>query len=75
MEARMDCYIEWRYAATAAADAYRRWADAPTDRRAHGFLGYVAALDQEESAAFEYTLAAADVEQRLQRDHGRKTEQ
>jgi acyl-CoA reductase-like NAD-dependent aldehyde dehydrogenase len=75
VEEMMDRYIEWRDGAAAAADAYRRWADAPAARRADWFLAYIAALDQEESAAIGFALAVAEVERRMQRDHGRKTEQ
>jgi hypothetical protein len=70
-----DCYIEWRDSADAAADAYRRWADAPAHRRAHWFLAHIAALDQEESAAIAFALAVAELERRMQRDHARETEQ
>jgi acyl-CoA reductase-like NAD-dependent aldehyde dehydrogenase len=69
-----DCYDEWRDAAAAAADAFRRWADAPVDRRALWFLAYAAALDREESAAVGYALAVVEVERRRQRGHGQKTE-
>jgi acyl-CoA reductase-like NAD-dependent aldehyde dehydrogenase len=68
-----DCYDEWRDAAAAAADAFRRWAEAPVDRRALWFLAYAVALGREESAAAGYAVAVAEVERRLQRGHGQKT--
>jgi hypothetical protein len=74
VEEMMDCYIGWRDSAAAAADAYRRWADAPSGRCADRFLAYIAALDQEESAAIGFALAVAEVERRMQREHGRETE-
>jgi acyl-CoA reductase-like NAD-dependent aldehyde dehydrogenase len=69
-----DCYDEWRDAAAAAAAAFRRWADAPVDRRGLWFLAYAVALGREESAAVAYAMAVAEVERRRQRGHGQKTE-
>ena len=71
----IDAYVEWREGATAAADAYRRWADAPSSQRAHWFLVYTAALNHEEFAAIGLALAMAEVERREQRDRGRRTKQ
>jgi len=45
------CYIDWRHAAAAAADAYARWSGAPGAEEALRFSAYTAALDQEESSA------------------------
>jgi hypothetical protein len=56
----------------ARADAFRRWADAPADRRAGWFLAYSAALEREELAAIGYALAVADLERWLERGRGRK---
>jgi hypothetical protein len=64
-----DSFDEWREAADAAADAYRRWADASSDLRATRYEAYMAALNDEQSAAIMYAVAAAEVERCL--DGGR----
>ena len=67
-----DCFDDWREAADAAADAYTRWAESPSDLRANRFLAYTVALTVEESAADVYAVAAARVERCLNGDSGRK---
>ena len=69
----VDCFDEWREAAAAAADAYRRWAQAPSDMRAGWYLAYTAALDQEQSAAVVYAMAVAEVERCLDLGTGSET--
>jgi hypothetical protein len=60
-------YAVWRDSACAAKDAYTHWSDAPRDEQADLFTAYVAALDQEESAASTYALLVAEVERWLLR--------
>jgi hypothetical protein len=55
------CYFEWREGAAVAAAAYRRWAAAPTHERAACHRAYVAAVDQEESAADLYGLLITEL--------------
>jgi hypothetical protein len=62
-------YIEWREVAADAADAYRRWANAPLNLRARRFAEYRAALDEEEFAAICYGLAVMTVERQQERGH------
>jgi hypothetical protein len=62
----IDLYLDWREEATAAADAYARWADATGDDRAARFLAFTAAIDREEAAALGYAAALANGE-RVQR--------
>jgi hypothetical protein len=69
VEELLSCYADWRNAAAAAANAYRRWSAAPGDARAQSFCVYTAALDQEEAAAMSYTLAVWDVERWLRHAH------
>jgi hypothetical protein len=64
-------HFDWRKGA-AAADAYRRWSDAPTGEAAQWFPAYSTALDQEEAAAMSYALAVADIELWLDRAHEEK---
>lgn len=59
------CYVDWREDADAASDAYTRWSAAPRADRAWRFSAYLAALEQEESAANSYALAISAVEDSL----------
>ena len=61
-EVMNESYVDWRENAGAVRDAYRRWCTAPLDRQAETHMAYVAALDQEESAASRYALAVAELE-------------
>jgi hypothetical protein len=67
------CYVDWREDATAAADAYGRWSGAPPSEIACRFAAYLAALDQEESAATRYALAVRDLERSLRCDRSLTT--
>jgi hypothetical protein len=49
-------YIDWRADAGTVSAAYTRWSDARADDEPALFAAYLAALDQEESAASEYEL-------------------
>ena len=63
-----DCFDDWRDAAAAAAEAYRRWTEAPSDLRADRYRAYTVALELEESAAVLYAVAVARVARRLEGD-------
>jgi hypothetical protein len=62
-------HFDWRKGAAAAAEAYRRWSDAPTGEAAQWFPAYTTALDQEEAAAMSYAVAVTDIELWLDRAH------
>jgi hypothetical protein len=47
-------YSEWHEDAAAVADAYERWSAAPAAETELRFAAYVAALDQEATAASAY---------------------
>ena len=47
-------YVDWRETAAVAEVAYRRWSQSPAGERELRFATFVAALDQEESAAASY---------------------
>ena len=54
------CYIKWREDAATVRDAYGRWSAAPPDAdETELFSAYLAALDQEQSAAGSYALGMA----------------
>jgi hypothetical protein len=57
-ELAMETYPEWRALSVAVEEAYERWARAPRDQAAAAYLGYGAALDQEERSSLEYALLA-----------------
>ena len=59
------CYIEWREDAATVRDAYGLWSAAPNAEEAGLFSAYLAALDQEQSAAGSYALAMARLERLL----------
>jgi hypothetical protein len=63
----VDCYVQWRECATAAATAYQQWSDAPRDEKNRRYSAYTAWLDQEQATARSYELAVAEVEHWLQR--------
>jgi hypothetical protein len=62
-----DCLVEWRESAAASAGAYRRWSKAPRCEEHRWYSAYVAWLDQEQTAARRYELAAAAMEHWLER--------
>ena len=47
----LDTYVEWREATDAVAYTYGRWSVAPASEEARRFAAYMAALDQEQTAA------------------------
>jgi hypothetical protein len=63
----LDRFVDWREGAAAVVDAYRRWCEAPLCDEAWRFGAYLAALDQEESAAKSYAVVVADLDRWLQR--------
>jgi hypothetical protein len=58
-------YIDWREGAAAARDAYTRWCSAPAGEEDSMYSAYMAALDQEESAAARYAVVLEHVERSL----------
>ena len=60
------CYVDWREDAADSRAAYACWCEsAPPDRRLR-FASYLAALDQEESAAAKYAEVTIEVARRLE---------
>jgi hypothetical protein len=59
------CYIAWREDAAAVAEAYRRWSEAPAYHEPWRYSAYLAALEQEESAAASYAEVVGHVERWL----------
>jgi predicted HicB family RNase H-like nuclease len=55
------CYAEWRQEVWAVDETYRHWCAAPSAERDRCFAVYFATLDQEESAAATYAIAAEQV--------------
>jgi hypothetical protein len=53
-------FAEWRLAAANAAERYARWCSATGGRDRH-FDVYLAALDQEESAALMYAVVSSEL--------------
>ena len=53
-ELAMETYLEWRALSVAVEEAYERWGRAPRDQAAAAYLGYRAALDQEERSSLNY---------------------
>jgi len=60
------CYANWREAAAGVRDTHRRWREANNEHR-DGFAAYMAALDQEQSAAARYAQIVTDLERWLRR--------
>ena len=58
-------YVEWRETTDAVADTYGRWSAAPTSEQALRFAAYIAALDQEQTAAAVYAGSISELERRL----------
>ena len=58
-------YVEWCETADAVADAYGRWFVAPAAEEATRFAAYIAALDQEQTAAGMYAGWISELERRL----------
>lgn len=55
------CYAEWREEVSAVDETYRRWCAASTAERDRRYGVYIAALDQEESAAMTYAVVAEEL--------------
>jgi hypothetical protein len=60
-DALVDAYIRWRQACGAVRAAYAAWNLAPAANHEHAFHHYVAALDDEDDAAFEYAERLAEI--------------
>ncbi len=58
-------YVEWRQTTDAVADTYGRWCVAPAVEEAARFAAYLAALDQEQTAAGVYAESISELERRL----------
>ena len=54
-------YVDWRETAAKSEVAYRRWSQSPALERELRFATFVAALDQEESAAANYAAVVGAV--------------
>jgi hypothetical protein len=59
-------YDEWRDEATTVEEAYRHWCTAPAAERDRRYGAYLAALDQEETAALMYAINATELRAALQ---------
>jgi hypothetical protein len=62
VDAMLDRYVDWREDAANVAEAHCRWREAPRADEAELYSAYLAALDQEHSAAIAYELAVHVVE-------------
>lgn len=62
----LDTYIEWCETTDEVAGAYQRWCVAPAGEGIQRFAAYMAAVDQEESAAAVYAEAISELERWLQ---------
>ncbi|HTU84180.1 MAG TPA: hypothetical protein VMF57_01325 [Solirubrobacteraceae bacterium] len=58
-------YVEWREATDTVADTYGRWCIAPAGEEAPRFAAYMAALDQEQTAAGMYAGSIKELERWL----------
>ena len=61
----LDRYVEWRQTTGDVADTYGRWCVAQRCDVAPRFAAYIAALDQEETAAGTYAESIRELERRL----------
>jgi hypothetical protein len=59
------CYLDWRQGAADSRAAYLRWCESPSWERGLRFASYLAALDQEESAAANYAGLTSEAARRL----------
>ena len=69
----LDRYVEWREDAADVGAAYEDWSGAPALEKAWRFSAYMAALEQEESAAETYAAVIAELDRwltRAERDLG-----
>jgi hypothetical protein len=61
----LERYVEWHEAAASVHAAYLEWSGAPPGDKAWRFSVYMAALDQEESAANTYAAVVGELGHRL----------
>ena len=61
----LDRHAEWREDAAAVAEAYHRWSGATARDEAWRFSVYMAALEQEDSAATSYAAVVAELDRWL----------
>jgi hypothetical protein len=61
----VDTYVEWRESTGLVGDAYGRWCRAPAVEDGRRFAAYLAALDQEQTAAAVYAESIGDLARRL----------
>lgn len=61
----LDRYVEWREDADAVRAAYGGWSGAPAREKAWRFSVYMAALEQEESAATSYASVVGELDRWL----------
>jgi hypothetical protein len=54
-------YIDWRWDAAGVWDAYAAWVNAPASEKSSRFAAYIAAVDQEQSAATSYASVVENV--------------
>jgi hypothetical protein len=57
LDQAIERYVDWREASAAVRATYAEWCGAPIALRAPWFQAYLAALDEEESAAMRYGTA------------------
>ena len=67
----LDRYVEWREDAADVGAAYGGWSGAPAREREWRFLVYMAALEQEESAATSYAAVVGDLDRWLRQVESR----
>jgi hypothetical protein len=60
-DALVESYVAWREASSDVHAAYERWAACDSYDREGTFAGYLAALQQEEHAAWVYELQIEEV--------------
>jgi hypothetical protein len=58
----LERYVEWREDAAAVRGRYADWSGAPAREEAWRFSAYLAALEQEESAAQTYAVVVAELD-------------
>jgi hypothetical protein len=61
----LDRYVEWREDAAAVSAAYGGWSGAPAREKGWRFSVYMAALEQEESAATSYAAVVEELDRWL----------
>jgi hypothetical protein len=61
----LDMYVDWRETTNSVANTYRWWCLAPAVEEAARFAAYLAALDQEQTAAGVYAESITELERWL----------